>query len=150
MKRYTYKGYFLLFIGCFVTLLTIHHFLSSNNYFTGFHRSYITCFVAFMSMLIGCYLINHRHYQRYDHIDRARLLRNPRPPVMDWTTNGPRLNYEAILLQALEFIHKDPNKNPYQLFDDNYHEISELYSKMTEDMWEDYILELKLCLRSYL
>jgi len=150
MKRYTWKGYVILFFGSFVTLLTFHHLLRHDPVFRAIKGSYILLIISFFTAFFGAYLINRRSYQRYDHIQRAQILKTPRPPIIDYSLITPRLNYEAILLQALSFIHHCPNKSAQELFDDNYDEISDVYADMTEPMWDNYIKELKMCLRSYL
>lgn len=150
MKRHRFSGYVILFIGCFVTLFTFRHLLKHNPYFAHLHGSYFILVIAFFSAFFGAYLINHRSYQRYDHIQRAQILREGRPFIINWKRNEPELNYEAILIQALSFIHKAPNKSAHELFDDNYDEISELYSAMPEYMWDEYVKELKMCIRSNL
>jgi len=149
MKRYAFKGYILFLIGCFVTLLSLHHILVHNHLFHKVHGSDFIIILGFVIAFWGAYLVNHRSYQKYDHIERARILREGRGYIIEWPKNQPRLNYEAILIQALSFIHKSPNKSAQELFDDNYNEISELYSAMPEYMWDEYIRELKMCLRSY-
>lgn len=150
MKRNTLKGYIILIVSLFVTLLTFRNLTHHDAFFQKIHGSYIILALGFIGSFVGAYLINRRSYPRYDHIQRANLLRHGRPFIVTWNNNVPSLNYEAILLQALEMIHRDPNKPEYEIFDDNYPEISAIYETLPEDIGRDYIKELRLCLRSYL
>ncbi|NIG13023.1 hypothetical protein F3J37_01115 [Pantoea sp. Al-1710] len=150
MKKTVVKGYILLFVGSLVTLLMLNHLAKHDRFFQQIHGSYVLLAIGFFMALFGVYYINKRHYLRYDAIDRARILRSGRPYILEWKRNQPYLNYEAILIQALEFIHKDPNKTAQELFEDNYAEVSELISTMPDHLWQDYVKELKMCLRSYL
>ncbi|PPC63925.1 hypothetical protein C1Y41_04585 [Pantoea sp. ICBG 1758] len=150
MKRYRSKGIVILFISLFVTLLTLHNLMNHDPFFQKIRGSYILLALGFIFSFYGAYLINKRSTSRYDALDRARLLKNGIGYIVNYQDGPPALNYDMILLQALQFIHKDPNRSASELFEMNFHEIGPIYENMPHWLGKEYLRELKRCLRSYL
>jgi len=149
MKKYTKLGSLLFLLGLFVALLMFHHLLRKFDLHDQFNGHVVMMLIGLCIACFGAGIYNYRHEQRYDHIQRAKVIREGGPEPIVYVNNFPELCYEGIQLQALKFIHMNPNKSANALFNQHFADVILLAESIPENLGTEYIRELKRCLRSY-